>query len=98
MNNKLAEAERAIGQSLHVLGRDCPKCEPQRFRFVKDDDGHDYLIPAELENQFNEWVAESDPWREPQDEEDVYDGPSFDEYRTDMSPNNYTFTDPKEDK
>lgn len=64
----------------------------KRFRFVKDDDGHDYLIPAELEKEFELWLIAVEDW------DDTWNGPDFDQYRTSMSPNNYTFTDPKEDK
>jgi hypothetical protein len=70
-------------------------CPAKRWRFVSDDDGHDYLIPAELEKQFNHWVDSADPFDEDAAE---YDGPDFNEFRTGMSPNSYTFTDPKEDK
>jgi hypothetical protein len=28
----------------------------QRFRFVSDDDGHDYLIPADKKEEFDAWL------------------------------------------
>lgn len=56
----------------------------QRWKFVQDDDCHWYLIQAELEDEFNDWVYG----------EEVSDSaPSFDAFRCD-SPEFYTFESP----
>ena len=64
----------------------------QRFRFMEDDDGHVYLIPAELREKFLEM------------EEDGYTTgdfnkfiDTFDQYRKGYSISVYSFTDPQED-
>lgn len=58
-----------------------------RFRFVTDNDCHDYLIPAD---RYGEW----DAWRNiPSDDEASWEPPGFaiaiDGYST------FTFTDPR---
>jgi len=58
-----------------------------RYKFSRDDDGHWYLIPEDMESTFNEMLlnGEDDYWAEFNN--------TFEEYRSD-SPTNYTFTDP----
>lgn len=71
--------------------RTAPKAKaPQRWRFVKDDDGHTYLIPADKRKAFDLWVEASPYW-------DGYEGEDFQGDETGTSSSNYTFTDPKED-
>lgn len=62
-----------------------------RFRFVSDDDGHDYLIPADKESAFDEWMEYSDV-------SDEWSGEDFTDCRIDYSMNCYTFTNPKLDE
>jgi hypothetical protein len=62
-----------------------------RYRFVSDDDGHNYIIPAGMQKQFDRWLESC------QDDAPPYSGFTFDENRID-SPSNYTFTSPKEDE
>jgi hypothetical protein len=76
----------------------------QRFRFERDDDGHDYLIPAEKKDEFDKWLEHQGRLWEPglSDEEfkkrdAEYSGEDFNDYMVDGGPSNYTFTDPKED-
>lgn len=47
-----------------------------KWRFVRDNDGHDYIIPADKESDFRVWVeyAESD-------DDGSYEGVDFSEYR-----------------
>jgi hypothetical protein len=75
----------------------------QRFRFVSDDDGHDYLIPAEKKEQFNKWLEHQGRLWEPglsdaefKKRDADYTGEDFGGYMTGRSPANYTFTDPQE--
>lgn len=35
-----------------------------RYCLMKDDDGHDYLVPWELRERFNELVEDEDEWEE----------------------------------
>ena len=37
----------------------------QRFRLVSDDDGHHYIIPADNEEMWNEWVCRGEPYELP---------------------------------
>ena len=64
----------------------------RRWRFEKDDDGHNYLIPAYLQKQFNLWIEE-----ELYDDAD-YCGEDFNAYRIDGGHTRFTFTDPLEDE
>jgi len=63
-----------------------------RYRFMQDDDGHVYLIPAELREEFMRL-----------EEEGYVDGnfqpfiDKFDQYRKGYSISAYSFTDPQED-
>lgn len=59
----------------------------ERFRFVGDDDGHRYLIPAGSRDDFQTWLDAGPYWEN-------YEGVDFTEYRCD-SPSLYTFTNPK---
>jgi hypothetical protein len=62
--------------------------EEVRYRFIKDDDCHWYLIPASMSTVFNQMLSNG--------ESDCYAmfNNTFDEYRCD-SPSNFTFTDPR---
>ena len=60
----------------------------QRYVFVSDDDGHNYMIPVELRGLFNTQV-ELD-WDDPENKFDDL----FEEYRID-SVSGITFTNPK---
>ncbi len=57
----------------------------KRFRLEQDNSGHWYCIPADITtlSKFEDWYNE-DP---------DYTGPSFDEYRLNMHPCNYSFVD-----
>ncbi len=78
----------------------------QRFCFVSDDDGHKYLIPVELREEFNnelDWlnehqmdcVSSSMAGKTYGEREDAFIR-KFHQYMTGISIYNYTFTDPKE--
>ena len=60
----------------------------QRWILVSDDDGHDYCIPAEKQDQFREWV-ESDEY------ESDYRGPDYAGYALGGSPTQLTFENPQ---
>jgi hypothetical protein len=61
----------------------------QRYCFLSDDDGHDYMVPLELRDKFQK------------DMEEAYRIEDFgivdwvDEYRCGYHPSCYSFTDPK---
>ena len=58
-----------------------------RYKIVSDNDGHDYVIPANLDDEFYKWV-------DAEENDEVYDGyEDFNEFR--MNTNNLTFTDPQ---
>lgn len=57
-----------------------------KYRFVKDDDGHNYLIPAELTQEFYDELCT-------EDENEFSFLLMFDKYRCD-SISNYTFENP----
>lgn len=59
-----------------------------RYKFIRDDDCHWYLIPVSLETVFNQMLANGDD-----DDWSMFNN-TFDEYRCD-SPSNFTFTDPR---
>ena len=61
-----------------------------RYRFVSDDDGHTYLIPATEKVDFFRWLERSVYW-------DNYRGKAYDDCRIDSS-SFWTFIDPQEDK
>lgn len=68
----------------------------KRFRLVSDDDGHDYVIPADTINEFYSWVryfAENDS-----DNGHKHLGGDFSQYRLGCAPSCYTFTDFREDR
>lgn len=60
-----------------------------RYRFMKDNDGHDYLVPADKWQEFFAWVEAVEK------DSRLYDGEDFDKYRIGCNPGFYTFTDPK---
>lgn len=62
----------------------------QRWRFVRDDDGHSYLIPAEAAQQFYAWVDHMYESSIP------YEGIDFNDCRINGCTSLYSFTDPKE--
>ena len=73
----------------------------ERFRFVGDDDGHDYLIPAAKKEAFDKWLEHQFAlWGEPLSEEDFkaisesYKGEDFNGYRC-SDPERYTFENPE---
>jgi len=66
-------------------------CATQRFRFMRDDDGHDYIIPADEEAQFRRWLACGPYW-------EGYEGYDYNDCAIGCSPSCYTFTDPQETK
>lgn len=66
--------------------------EEKRWRFVTDDDGHWYLIPVELEEEFNKLLSEG--------EDDCYtefNNKFYDNYSIGCHPSCFTFENPKED-
>jgi hypothetical protein len=60
----------------------------QRYRIMSDDSGHEYFVPVEQEQQFEQWVAYTEEVFADLD----YDGPEFDVNRID---GRFTFTDPR---
>lgn len=58
--------------------------ETTRFRFMSDDDGHDYLIPVGYERAFEDWVAAAPYWEN-------WVGDDFNEYRINCSTRFFTF-------
>lgn len=65
------------------------KAEPTRMCFVKDDDGHTYLIPVDQREDFEIWMEAGPYW-------DGYEGPEFDKACIGGSATHYSFIDPKE--
>jgi hypothetical protein len=61
---------------------------PQRFRLSRDDDGHWYVVPAELVQVFDNWV-------EATSNDLDWIGENFERYSLGGDPSNVTFTDPK---
>jgi hypothetical protein len=62
---------------------------PERFRMVRDDDGHTYVIPADKEDDFHAWVEASGG-----DMED-YEGIDFEKYSLGGCPSVVTFEKPE---
>lgn len=60
----------------------------RRWRFVRDDDGHDYMIPADEQDEFQRWLDAGPYW-------EGYEGEDFNARRIGGSPSLYSFTDPK---
>ena len=60
----------------------------QRYVFTKDDDGHDFMIPVELESEFKSWLKEDA-------ESEDFDPDKYSEYAIDG--HRYSFTDPRQD-
>lgn len=65
-----------------------------RLKFVSDDDGHWYAIPADKRDDFEGWVESESRWVE---DEYTYTGEDFEKYRLNMHPSNYTFDNLEED-
>jgi hypothetical protein len=72
-----------------------------RYRFVSDDDGHDYLIPADKKEAFDRWLEhQSELWGGPHTEEEFKaleascSGEDFDSYKIDAH-QRYTFEKPE---
>jgi hypothetical protein len=73
----------------------------QRYRFTTDDEGHNYLIPAEKTADFDAWLAhQEETWARQGDEfkrvESPYVGEGFEGYRVN-GVRSYTFESPLED-
>ena len=70
---------------------DIALAQAQRWRLLSDDDGYDYLVPAEKEKEFDAWLREA------------YDGGDPEGYlrfgcvSLGCSPTCLSFTDPKVD-
>lgn len=62
----------------------------QRWKFAKDDDGHLYLIPAELAERFYECLYDID-------DDAITFNNEFEQYYTGTGTSSFTFTDPKEE-
>jgi hypothetical protein len=60
----------------------------KRWRFVKDNDGHSYCIPADAFEHFGRLLEGGESTEG--EFIDAYDG-----YRTAYHPSQYTFTDPR---
>lgn len=68
----------------------------KRFRFMTDDDGHVYLIPADMREKFLE--MEEDVYLTVLDQGGVEKFiETFDQYRVGSSVSAYSFTDPQND-
>jgi len=55
-----------------------------KYKFIRDDDCHWYMIPVDQVDKFEEWVQ----YMEDMDKD--YDGPDFDKYGCD-DPTRYAF-------
>lgn len=68
--------------------------EKLRFRFVQDDSGHWYAIPADITSlsYFESWCRSFEV------EGEEYKGPDFEQYRLSGGPESHTFTDLQEDR
>ena len=64
-------------------------CDKQRFCLVKDEDGHDYLIPWEMRSKFDELSESEDAWEKFECE--------FGNMRTGIHPSCISFAEPKEE-
>ena len=62
-----------------------------RYRFMSDDDGHDYLIEDGDVEKFENWLKAGPYWED-------YDGKDFFDMALGTSVHFFTFTDPKEDE
>lgn len=60
----------------------------KRCRLMKDDSGHDYVVPMELCDEFEEWAFSEDPEIDPH---------NFAEMMLNYSMCRYSFTDFKHD-
>jgi hypothetical protein len=75
--------------------------EAKKYRFVSDDDGHDYLIPADKKEAFDAWLEHQGRLWEPglseaefKARDAEYTGEDFDDYKCD-SHQAYTFEKPE---
>ena len=67
-----------------ACGGNCELCK--EYMLISDDDGHWYVIPAELESEFDKWVEDtSDPFSLQSPDAD------FEEYRIGGSPRRIKF-------
>lgn len=68
----------------------------QRYRFLQDDDGHWYKIPADKVEAFQLWLR---IWDYPVDDTRYgsWVGKDFSDYRLSGGPESWTFVDAKED-
>ena len=57
------------------------------YRFVKDDDGHAYIIPADKQEEFRIWVEYMES-----DGDEEYTGEDFGDYRLGSHPSCYVIT------
>lgn len=60
----------------------------QRYRLLRDDDGHWYVVPAELEPIFDKWVEDTSNDLD-------WTGENFEKYSLGGDLSNVTFIDPK---
>ncbi len=65
------------------------KASPVRMCFVKDDDGHTYLIPVDQRAAFETWMEAGPFW-------EGYEGPEFFGASIGCSASRYSFVDPQE--
>jgi hypothetical protein len=68
--------------------------EPGRWRIVKDDCGHTYIIPGDKEGEFHQWLKtfeESDPEKDV-DNASSYAGEDFSNYEIGSHMSCYVFT------
>ena len=63
--------------------------ELKRFRLLRDDDGHDYLIEVGKEKAFEKWIAAGPYWEN-------YKGEDFNEARIGSHFSTYSFADPRQ--
>jgi hypothetical protein len=60
----------------------------QRYKVLKDDDGHYYVVPAEKEDLFDKWVEAGPYW-------EGYEGEDFEKYALGGSLSLLTFSYPQ---
>jgi hypothetical protein len=67
--------------------------EPGKWRLMRDDSGHDYIIPAEKAKEFQKWVEANDSFNDAdEDKAERYvaeGGEEFDMYRCGSHPSCY---------
>jgi hypothetical protein len=62
----------------------------ERFRFVRDNDGNNYLILTDKKNEFDRWKEAGPYWKD-------WDGENFNRYSIDGI-GEWTFENPKRDE